>query len=128
MSRLKIRSLLAINILGLLLACVVLITGMVCLNVNKLNSAPTRQDFEDLLATKIGGPYSTKIHETVSYLIDSSNEQSNSTYSILHSYGDVGLDLGIDLIIISSISVFIIAKSLLQKPQEAEQAVHGNPH
>ena len=121
MSRLKIRSLLAINILGLLLACVVLITAKVCLNVKQSNSSPTRQDFEDLLATKFGQPYSTKIHKTVSSLINGSNEQSNSTYSILHSYGNIGLDLGIGLIITSSISIFMIAKALLQKPEETEQ-------
>jgi len=126
MNRLAIRSLLALNILTLIFACVVILVGKKCLDIQQSTTAPTSQDFENRLATKIGQPYTSKTHSTVSELFHTSFEESKDIFAVLHSYGDIGIRLGVGLSIASAISLFILSRALLNRSKEAEQAGDGD--
>ncbi|MEP3213306.1 MAG: hypothetical protein ABJQ29_08935 [Luteolibacter sp.] len=127
MSRLTIRSLFALNILSLLLACVVILTGNKCLDVQQSTAAPTAQDFDDRLATKVGKLYTSKTHSTVSELIHDSFDEAKDAFGMLHAYGEIGIQIGAILLAASGISLFLLGRALLTKPKrQAEQARDGD--
>lgn len=121
MSHLTIRSLFGLNILTLLLACALILTGNKCLDVQQSTTAPTSQDFEDRLSSKIGEPYTSQIHSTVSGLIGISSDEAKDAFGVLHSYGEVGIQVGFVILIASGISLFLIGRALSTKPKGAEQ-------
>ena len=85
-------------------------------------TAPTAQDFNDRLAARVGEPYTSKTHSTVSDLIHTSFDEAEDTFAVLHAYGEIGIQIGAILLAASGISMFLLGRALLTKAaRQAEQ-------
>jgi lipoprotein-releasing system permease protein len=62
-------------------------------------------------------------HSTVSVLFHSSFEEAKDTFTVLHTYGEVGIHIGVILAIASSISLFLLGKEMLKKSKDAESGL-----
>jgi hypothetical protein len=115
MTRKAFRSLVALQILLLLLAGTIAVAGKV---TSRLKTAaeggPSVEDFEDGFSRHLGKPYTEKMHSGVIGLIRESEETNAGLFGALESHGRVGFELGIAVGICSLVSLIIVFR---QKPR-----------
>lgn len=116
MKILSVRSILAVNALGCLLALILIgfgtLTTLTYSNAiaKRAQSDITNEKIENRLHARIGHPYTEQMHYSLVGLLEKNNSFLDSSASLVISAGKVATHIGLTLFVIFTGTIFMVRK------------------